>query len=85
MSDVVLKDARTMLHALDFPIFIRNMADDIDAPTKIAVTLPRGLCIKHGHNKWWCNIDGCKKQSVVQGLCKKHGPKRHSQIQNSYF
>jgi hypothetical protein len=23
-------------------------------------------------------IDGCNKQSVVQGICKKHGPKQHS-------
>ena len=28
-----------MLHALDFPIFVRDTADDIDAPTMIAVTL----------------------------------------------
>ena len=39
MSDAVLKDARTVLHALDFPTFVRDTADDINAPTKIAVTL----------------------------------------------
>ena len=39
MSDAVKKDAITVLHALDFPIFVRDTADDIDAPTKIAVTL----------------------------------------------
>jgi hypothetical protein len=33
------KDARIMLHALAFPIIVRNTADDINAPTKIAVTL----------------------------------------------
>jgi hypothetical protein len=38
---VALKDARTVLHALDFPIIVRNMVDDINVPTKIAVALLR--------------------------------------------
>ena len=39
MSNVVLKDVRIVLHALGFPIFGKNMVDDIDASTKITVTL----------------------------------------------
>ena len=37
-----------MLHALAFPIFVRNMVGDIDAYTKIAVNLLKVEdCAKH--------------------------------------
>jgi hypothetical protein len=32
-----------------------------------------GQCIKHGYKEPTCSVDGCSNQSVVRGLCKRHG------------
>jgi hypothetical protein len=32
-----------------------------------------GRCIKHSYKKPTCSVDGCSNQSIVRGLCKRHG------------
>ena len=31
-----------------------------------------GKCISHGAQKKKCNLDGCAKQAIMGGMCKKH-------------
>jgi hypothetical protein len=36
------------------------------------VAVQGGRCISHGAKKKGCCIEGCTKQSIIQGMCKKH-------------
>jgi hypothetical protein len=41
-----------------------------------------GRCIKHGYKKPTCIVDGCSKQHVAHGLCKRHGGHRLCNVIN---
>jgi hypothetical protein len=41
-----------------------------------------GRCIKHGYKKPTCSVDGCSNQSIVCGLCKRHGAHRSCNVIN---
>jgi hypothetical protein len=41
-----------------------------------------GRCIKHGYKRPTCSVDGCSNQSVMRGLCKRHGTHHSCNIIN---